>query len=1038
MAFSIYNASAGAGKTYTLTKEYLKIILKVKNIDHFKRVLAITFTNKAAEEMKNRILLNLLDFVENYSNEKTQKLIEEIAHEIHLSPSEIIEKSRILLKNIIHNYAAFDVTTIDKVTHRIIRAFSKDLNLTSNFEIEMDLNTLLQNAIEQVIEQAGKDKELTAILLKFAYSKLDEDKSWDISKSLLEISQMIMSEEHAQHFDSYKKLNTQDFIKIENEFRKRNQENLELISNKANQILNQIQSLNLTAEDFNRGTFYKHIVALSDGVLKEKKYELEEEISGKAKLASKNTIENHRSSWVLLMREINASITKCNLYKIILDNIIPISLIHEVFKVYNQTKEDLNIVPISDFNTLINQYLKDQPAPYIYERIGEKYRHYFIDEFQDTSVVQWENFIPLLDNALASQDSNGVEGTVMLVGDPKQSIYRWRGGKAEQFINLTTNSNPFPNTKKQLYNLDTNYRSYSQVIEFNNDFFKFVATYFDDESYKKLYQEKSSQKTNSKIGGYVSMQFINSSEAEFIEEDESLDVSPLDQLYLIEIKAAINQATSNGFDYGDISILVNKNKEGIWIANYLHQNDIPVISSEALLLKSSNDVQFLIHFLKYINNKNDRESLVNVLYYLSITKADEINRHLFIKAGLEICELQSLSAFLQKQGFIFDEKTSKGKSLLDIVMYLINCFLLEVQDDAYLQYFVDVVIERNLNYKTSIADFISFWEEKNLSIPSPENKNSIQILTIHKSKGLEFPVVIYPFAKNRTYAVTPKVWIDTQEEELQSTFVGYKKELEKLTENSNEVYQNKSQELIFDLVNKMYVALTRAEEQLYIITNFKKNNAFTESKILEDFLISKTLFSTNQNKYEFGNPQRISKKTENQLTATPICSAKNKLDFSSIKIAQKSALMWDNEQKSAIEFGNLVHQILAQVVNENDCDKAINKAYNEALFDNNKKTLFETMIAQIVFHEELKEYFNPENHILNEQTILVRNQINCKPDKLVFKDKQCYILDYKTGEKEKKHELQLNDYSKVIESMGYKVVKKTLVYIGEQINVIHL
>lgn len=258
------------------------------------------------------------------------------------------------------------------------------------------------------------------------------------------------------------------------------------------------------------------------------------------------------------------------LFDLIIKNMIPLSLINVIYKEYKQLQEDQNVLSISDFNTIIHNEIKDQPAPFIYERLGDRYRHYFIDEFQDTSQLQWENFIPLIDNALASEDLDGTKGSLMIVGDPKQSIYRWRGGKAEQFIDLSTDkdANPFSNKLKVVENLPKNYRSYSEVIDFNNQFFQFLSGEFSNEAYQKLYKETAGQEINEKTGGFVSVTFLddNIEINEEISDDDT--ITEKDKQYLSKTLEIIQNSIANGFEYSDIVLLTRKTKNGVLLANF--------------------------------------------------------------------------------------------------------------------------------------------------------------------------------------------------------------------------------------------------------------------------------------------------------------------------------------------------------------------------------------------------------------------------------------------------------------------------------------
>src|SRR5690606_19483559 len=306
------------------------------------------------------------------------------------------------------------------------------------------------------------------------------------------------------------------------------------------------------------------------------------------------------------LKNINQKTGKLFFYKAFLKNLTPLSVVNTVNQELLKIQQDQNILSISEFNNIIHKEIKEQPAPFIYEKLGDKYNHFFIDEFQDTSQLQWENLIPLIDNALAGQNDYGEKGSLMIVGDPKQSIYRWRGGKAEQLIDLSNQENPFSNPEKSVANLETNYRSFSEIIQFNNAFFEFLAHIFSKEDYKNIYLN-SPQKLNNNTGGFVNISFIN--ENDLIDNEEEL--SGKSDLYLKSVLETIQKAISQGFDYREIVILIRRNSEGVLIANHLTENNIPIVSSETLLISNASEVIFLINLLEFIKSKKNTQAKAN-------------------------------------------------------------------------------------------------------------------------------------------------------------------------------------------------------------------------------------------------------------------------------------------------------------------------------------------------------------------------------------------------------------------------------------------
>jgi ATP-dependent exoDNAse (exonuclease V) beta subunit len=1047
MAFQVYNASAGSGKTYTLTKEYLKILLVATDNDTYKKILAITFTNKAVEEMKSRIIESLIAFTKAEVSEKTANFMQEIASEIKLDVPTIQQKSRKILKNLIHNYAAFDISTIDKFTHRIIRTFTHDLNLPTNFDVTLDTDELLKNAIDVVVAKAGEEDELTHVLINFAKSKTDDDKSWDVTIDLYEVSRLILNEEHFFNFGKLSDKSVDDFSKIAEKIKLKIENNKLLIKESAKFILDDFATNNLKEADFDHKTFYNHVVNLFNEKATDYDFVTEKEIVVPKKSNNSEIVHRLAPTWKEKLTLIYKAKNENALFDLIIKNMIPLSLINVIYKEYKQLQEDQNVLSISDFNTIIHNEIKDQPAPFIYERLGDRYRHYFIDEFQDTSQLQWENFIPLIDNALASEDLDGTKGSLMIVGDPKQSIYRWRGGKAEQFIDLSTDVNPFSNKEKSVENLPKNYRSYSEVIDFNNQFFQFLSEKFTNEAYQKLYKETAGQETNEKTGGFVSVTFLDDTIEinEEISDDET--ITEKDKQYLSKTLEIIQNSIANGFEYSDIVLLTRKTKNGVLLANFLTENNIPIISSETLLIQNASEVKFIINFLEYLDSANNQESKINWLYFVATTKVDKDKIHDFIVSAKDLSETD-LQKYLASYNCEISFENCRKKSLYEAVENIVNVFLKEKTTVSYVQYFLDLVLERNVKYQTSIADFLEYWKKSGFkqSIPSPEGQKAIRIMTIHKSKGLEFPVVIYPFADDSLNPRSNNIWIPMEDEsvDMPQALVKNNKILEKYNDTTQEIYQTKSQEEILDTINVLYVALTRAEEQLHIISSYKitTKGEISTSKTLAsyfiNFLTQKVNFSLEQKEYVFGSSKRKSQPKLFTKNKAEIQSVKKALDFSSIRIAKKEALMWGTLQQDAIEFGNIIHQILSYIITKNDLQTALTKSLDEGLIQQSQKSIFEEKINQIIHHPELEDYFNPNYTVFTEHNIISPNEINLKPDRLVIHNSEAFLIDYKTGTQDEKHKKQIENYVRVIEKMNLKVTKKVLLYIGEELKIIHL
>ena len=1045
-SFSIYDASAGSGKTYALVKEYLKIILVANKNDAYRNILAITFTNKAVHEMKSRIVDNLSEFAKDEPSQKAQDLMQDLAAETQLSIIQIKTKSRQIIKHIIHNYAAFDISTIDKFTHKVIRAFAHDLGLPMTFEVTLDTENLLIEAVDAIIAQAGEDETLTKLLIDFTMEKTDDDKSWDISREILETGRLVLNENNRNEITHFQDKTIAEFVEIKKKLAEAckvlEKENTEFAEN----ALQLIEKNGIDQKSFSGGYFPKHLQSIQEGKFnpKNKTYHESEDIKINKTAKDSAIIENIIPELLQILGTVYKNFEKRDFYKAFLKNITPLSLLNTVSNELAKIQEEQNVLSISEFNAIIHREIQNQPAPFIYERLGERYRHFFIDEFQDTSEMQWQNLVPLIDNATSSE-IDGEKGTLMIVGDPKQSIYRWRGGKAEQFIELSKDHNPFNNPEKYLVHLDKNYRSYSQIIEFNNTFFQLISNEFEQADYKDLYQNHSHQKTNAKTGGYVNISFIPKIE----ESEDGEETMSKTELYLLATLNTIQKVKQQGFEYKDIVILTRKRSHGIEVANYLTEQGIPLLSSETLMIQNATEVRFVIHLLKYLKNSSDLEAKAHFLHYVAEKIQDQLPVHDFIAQGISQKKEADFETWLTTFDISLSFQDIRKKSLYESVELIVSKFLNQQNGNAYIQYFLDIVLERDVRNQAGISDFLNYWDKnaEKFSIPSPEGKNAVRIMTIHKSKGLEFPVVIIPFA-DEDYSRSPKdkLWIDAEVDDfgLPKVLVDNSKSVEGFGEAAKSVYVQKSQEELLDNINVLYVALTRAEEQLYVISQSLQPNKEGEypnnmASFFIKYIIHKGEFEGDKLEYEFGNSAKLSSESEKTDDVKLIQSVGEVLNPKNIKIAQRESVMWGTHQQEAIEYGNVVHEILSFVKIKSDVDLAITKAVESGLIIISQKNMVFDTVYEIVNHPELSTYFEEGNQVLNEQTIIQKEGKTIKPDRMVLlKNKDVYLLDYKTGTHNSKYQLQLENYQEAIELMGYKVTKKSLVYIGEQINVVNL
>ena len=1043
-AFTIYNASAGAGKTYTLVREYLTKLFNSGRVDGYRTILAVTFTNKAVAEMKARIIEYLRAFSLDSIPPKHHSMLQEIMHETGINETNLRLKSRKILKNIIHNYAGFDVLTIDTFTHRVIRTFANDLDIPMNFEVEMDSDALLEEAIALIISKVGIDQRLSQTIIDFALSKLDDDKSWDISQELHQVGRLIFSENDRQHLSSLKRKKPEDFEALKKIILFQLATKETLMVKIASGIVETIHKNGLADNDFFKSYVPKHFTSLAQkkGTSKSFDAKWKQDIENtpmyttKLDDAKKNAIDTLRPQIVTTFHETKNLFFEIQLIQNLKKNLIPLSILNAIQTALTSIKKDRNILLISEFNSIITTAIKDEPAPFIYERLGERYRDYFIDEFQDTSVLQWQNMIPLADNALSSETMEGIRGSMTIVGDAKQAIYRWRGGKAEQFIALYNDKNPFSTQDKNVRNLPSNYRSYSEIIKFNNSFFSHIAQDFSTEIDQQLYTNGNAQLANEKKGGFVQLNFI-----------DAINTKEEDELYPLAVYDTIQEVLKKGYEYNDICILTRKLRQGVVIANYLTAQNIPIISSETLLISNAPEVEFLVNILKLFYRPNDKVVRIQALHFLA-DRYSPTSTHDFLTSFLDL-PIQTLCKNLENYAIFFSFKKLKEVTLYESVEYCIQCFGLHASPSAYLQFFLDIVFEFGQKNTSGISGLLTYWELKKnkLSIAVPTETAALQIMTVHKSKGLEFPIVIYPYVNDDIYyEKDPKTWHPLQPKQFAGFtegFINYTDSISSYSAAGEHLVQQRKAQQELDAMNILYVAMTRAVEHLYLYTKKELSskgelNSRKYSGKFINYLQTQGQWNPTQNVYFFGSPEKTSSKEviktnkDSRLLDTFHCAPK---EIHNIHIVTNGHKIWDNKRQEAIVKGILLHELLAKIILPDDITKVLDNALISGEITTEQKPKLLLELNAIVTHPLLKAYFKPELQIFNEREIF-HNGGCYRPDRLILQQNKVVIIDYKTGHVEAKHKIQVQKYANIMQIMGYEIGAIYLVYITPFVTVV--
>ncbi|NQU34031.1 MAG: UvrD-helicase domain-containing protein [Bacteroidetes bacterium] len=1039
MPLKVYKSSAGSGKTTTLVNEYLKIALDPTK--SFRHILAITFTNKAANEMKIRVIETLKDLIDE-EREPSQKLLI-LINELNLDLSIIRIRAQKLLTQILHNYDEFAISTIDSFIHRIIRTFATDVQLPQNFEVVIDDDDIIPDIIQNLYEKVGKDKELTKVLVDFVMDQADEENSYDPTHKFVGFIKHHMQEDGFEHINKLAKLSLNDLSSIITRLKKKIEFLKSEIIKTATSAVVLCSENNLEVKDFYQGS--RGIMAYFDKISKfnvsdEKLFpglKIQETINdekwfaAKANISTQNSILAIAPKLTSYFHTIVCKIEEYFFYRLIYSKIYSLALIHEIRSLFIGFTEETGKVHISEFNKKISNEIADQPVPFIYERLGRKYRYFLIDEFQDTSVLQWHNLLPLIDESLSYGNFN------MLVGDAKQAIYRFRSGEVELFSSLPdlykndgsdlalTRQNQFHQEYEEII-LSTNWRSHSEIIKFNNDFFR-IQTELLSERTKQIYQHLEQEiPENDKKGGLVSINFVEADNAEDFNTKK-----------LESIKHFVDILLEKKFDNKDICILCRARKSTIDIAGYLIKNNYDVVSSESLLLSNSPKVRLIIAFFKLLvypdNELATAEFIDNYINVIGSTPSFDNDFNSIRKN-----KKNGINKIFDHYNIVANSAELLALSTYEIAEFVLREIIKINSADVFIQFFLDFISETGL----PLDGFLSRWEIKKekLFITMSDDLDAIKIMTIHKAKGLDFPAVIVDASNTKNQNTKSEYWEDLELkgfEELKVGLLPLNRKLE-LIGRSN-IYEEEASKTELDFLNIVYVAFTRPQKALFAIGQIQEGNIKDIfSKYLINYLKNKGIWDENKLSYNIGELAMQDIPTFNEVNKTI-----NLEDFISSKwtdlitVASTEDITTEIlEGSSSRSYGKLIHKILAEIESADQLDPLLVYLSESGILTENELQIIENIVTSVITHPELKNYFQKNIIIKNETEVMLDNGDIVRPDRVVIDNELLTIIDYKTGEEKKQDYNQIKNYRDAFSKLGYKHIETKLVYIGDVIRVV--
>lgn len=1076
-ALTVYKASAGSGKTFTLASEYITLV--VKNPQDYRSILAVTFTNKATQEMKTRILSQLYGIA--HSLPDSEAYYEQVRMKTGFSEQTIRENAAKALSLLTHHYNEFRVQTIDAFFQSVLRNLARELNLTANLRVDLNDEQVEAQAVDELINSLEEGEEVLNWIRDYIDKNIEDDKGWNVISQIKDFGKNIFKDFYKDHkteldnrFSDESFFN--DFI---TDLRERRTRILNRLNEHAKQMYKKIRDANLDNPNlFNRGAngLLSHIIKLTKGTPSNDptpQY-VQSCIDSADKWPASKCPAKERAAIIEL-----ASASLCSDLKILngyrindwkeyqscnltLKHLSQLRLLHAISEAVDEINKDTNRFMLSNTQSLLSTLMKDSDTPFVFEKMGAYLKHIMIDEFQDTSTIQWNNFRKLLDNCMAQVDSHN-----LIVGDVKQSIYRWRQGDWKLLNNI---EHEFTKEQIKIEPLDTNYRSEENIIRFNNAFFKQAVSQTVNEleseeiqgatelveAYKEI--EQKPRKDNGK--GCVRIKLFRY---------DTKNASDYKQKILNELIENIRQLLDQGYKQKDIAILARSKTVIPDIVDSFQNIDtnVSLVSDEAFRLDASLAVNVIIEALRLLTHPHDKltESKLVKLYQQQVIKTEKDINDLFV--GENSIELKS---FLPS-GYIDKFESLSRLSLIDLVDEIYSLFSLDSLEgqSAYVCTFYDTLNEYLRDHPADIDDFIEEWEDtlSSNTIQSDE-VDGIRLITIHKSKGLEYDNVLIPFCDwelEKTNGIT--IWCSGDDKEkpygeLPLIPVDYSSKM--LGTVFEDDYKEEHLQNTVDNMNLLYVAFTRAGKNLFITgkkykerTSGKSERSHIIQYIIEELAkelpgaiiddagengpISFELgtLSTCEERVEKGkateNPFELSPKTHKLKIETfphPVSFRQSNKSHDFIKGEDIDP----SDAKRYIKVGNVLHQLFSTILTEADIEPRLKELEQAGIIYNDDITSRELQnkISCALSNEKVKNWFSPRWKLFNECTILDYDKetgdvYEHRPDRVMTDGKEMIVVDFKFGKPRDEYHEQVQRYMRLLMRMGYKQVSGYIWYV---------
>ncbi len=1102
--FTIYRSSAGSGKTYTLTREYLTLALQ--SPQYFRTILAVTFTNKATQEMKTRIIETL----HQLANGLRGGIQKELKEATGLEDPLLQKRAGDVLSAILHDYSYFAVSTIDSFFQTVIRSFAKEVGLQAGFKVELEQDKVLEELIDLLLKDVGNDRYLREWLTQYAADRVDEGYTWDIRQDIKNLAGEIFKEDFKKHEKKLQHIAADPqhflhFLHMLKELRLGFENRMQKTAGEALQLM---ERFGLEVADFSYGT--SGVAGYFLNLLPEKgKYE-----PGSRALAALDNPDKWYSKSSKKKDAIEAAVSaglndllgqatgyyqeehqKYVTAQQILRFVYSFGILAKLTDKLRHYREEHDLMLISDASVFLRDIIGENDAPFIYEKTGSHYQHFLIDEFQDTSGFQWENFKPLVANSVAAGNYN------LVVGDTKQSIYRWRGGDWQLLLNQIEMDIGAHQTNT--VELSNNWRSCREIIAFNNQLFfesaaalkqlylEQIAGIDDDaergtlefeaqniaDAYKDVFQHFPAVKAPTARCGFINLQFLENKQEEEETEEESGDWKAQARQNMIR---TVEQLQDKGYRLKDIALLVRTKGDGKELADVLLETEenkaagspycYQVVSNESLFLDSAASVCLLLNILRYMNNSNDLVARANMVYdyQMYILKNTDRDLHTLFRSASEkekTYEQYLPDSFIEKRPYL------NKLPLYELVETLILEFdLHKIKSEwAYLQAFQDAVLNFTQTERGDIVTFLEWWETTGhkTSVQLSQSLDAIRIYTIHTSKGLQFKAVIIPYCNwklDHNTQFNNFIWSEKEEKPFNKLEVLPIKYTGKLRETIfRQDYYREQMKAYLDNLNLLYVAFTRAEESLFAcapLPAFDKKTGLAKATEINGLLYrllegqaspeatgsaakeAQTDLSAHWNPdshcFTMGELEQAQHKEEKsdiqQLELRHYYTQRWRKRLAVRKRSGSLSYAKTDTEAAGINWNHTIHAILAKIKTPEDLTPVLQEVYFDGLISQEEQPVIREKIESLFRHPVAGEWFSKDWKVRTELPILAAGGFITQPDRVITNKQLAIVIDFKTEapEEDRDDSKSIHIYKSLLKRMNYQQIKGYLFYLDEE------